>query len=247
MRYLPIHRTTQTQNKRTHTHIHTLSGIRTHDPRVRRRFMPQNARPLWSADVSFTKSYLPKKFETLQITVIRFQRYSPWLAHLTMSYTDWKVQRGHVNKITSWRIKFSCCFPTLQNTAAILFKQGVLGTKCSRTRYLEILVESIVQTSINSAVYFCLLRERTIMRNCNVRSGNNYADSCRLSSLANKSDSVQNGSPMTSLKCLIINPVQSGGRTDDIELRPWYQSRLAGSRDFVTSRKEKKLYNSHLY
>jgi hypothetical protein len=32
-RPLPIHKTTQTQNKRTN--IHALSGIRTHDPRVR--------------------------------------------------------------------------------------------------------------------------------------------------------------------------------------------------------------------
>jgi hypothetical protein len=37
-RPLPTHRTTQTQNKRTHTHtpnIHALSGIRTHDPSFR--------------------------------------------------------------------------------------------------------------------------------------------------------------------------------------------------------------------
>jgi hypothetical protein len=35
-RPLPIHRTTQTQNKRIHTpNIHALSGIRTHDPSVR--------------------------------------------------------------------------------------------------------------------------------------------------------------------------------------------------------------------
>jgi hypothetical protein len=35
-RPLPKHRTTQTQNKRIHTpNIHSLSGIRTHDPSVR--------------------------------------------------------------------------------------------------------------------------------------------------------------------------------------------------------------------
>jgi hypothetical protein len=36
-RPLPIHRTTQTQNKSTHTykHIHVLSGIRIHDPSIR--------------------------------------------------------------------------------------------------------------------------------------------------------------------------------------------------------------------
>jgi hypothetical protein len=34
-RPLPTHRTTQTQNKRRHTDIHALSGIRTHDPSVR--------------------------------------------------------------------------------------------------------------------------------------------------------------------------------------------------------------------
>jgi hypothetical protein len=35
-RPLPKHRTTQTQNKRIHTaNIHTLSGIRTHDPSIR--------------------------------------------------------------------------------------------------------------------------------------------------------------------------------------------------------------------
>jgi hypothetical protein len=31
-RPLPIHRTAQTQNKYTHTDVHALSGIRTHDP-----------------------------------------------------------------------------------------------------------------------------------------------------------------------------------------------------------------------
>jgi hypothetical protein len=31
-RPLPIQNTTQTQNKQTHTHIHALNGIRTHDP-----------------------------------------------------------------------------------------------------------------------------------------------------------------------------------------------------------------------
>jgi hypothetical protein len=37
-RPLPKHRTTQTQNKRTHTsNIHALGGIRTHDPSVRVR------------------------------------------------------------------------------------------------------------------------------------------------------------------------------------------------------------------
>jgi hypothetical protein len=34
-RPLPTHRTTQIQNKRTHTDIHPLSGIRTHNPSVR--------------------------------------------------------------------------------------------------------------------------------------------------------------------------------------------------------------------
>jgi hypothetical protein len=72
------------------------------------------------------------------------------------------------------------------------------------------------------------------MRNCNVDSGNNSSDSCRLPSLVNKSESVQNGGPMTSLKCLIINPVQSVGRTYYIELQPYYQSH-----DSVTLRKEK--------
>jgi hypothetical protein len=34
-RPLPTYRTTQTQNKRTYTNIHALSGIRPYDPSVR--------------------------------------------------------------------------------------------------------------------------------------------------------------------------------------------------------------------
>jgi hypothetical protein len=54
-RPLPTHRTTQTQNERTHTDIHALRGIRTHDPSIRASEDSSCLRPRGRCD----RQYLP--------------------------------------------------------------------------------------------------------------------------------------------------------------------------------------------
>jgi hypothetical protein len=58
-RPLPTHRTTQTQNKRTHKHpcLERDSNPRSQLPCERRQFIPYTARPLWPANIDDSIEY----------------------------------------------------------------------------------------------------------------------------------------------------------------------------------------------